>query len=99
MITRAPGGADPAGGAPDSAGGQGPQRPFFGSRWVPAPAHVRELEPDSGLPDGFRAAGAACGIKPSGRPDLGLLVCDADDVASAARFTSSSMVAALCRAS
>ena len=27
-------------------------------------------------PQGFRAAGVACGIKPSGRPDVGLLACD-----------------------
>src|SRR5438876_10822074 len=94
MITRPPGGADPAGSAPDSAGGQGAQRAFFRSRWVPAPAHVRELEPGSGLPGGFRASGVACGIKPSGRPDLGLLVCDAPDATSAARFTSSSAAAA-----
>ena len=57
----------------------GPPRPFFHSRWVPAPAHVRDLGPDAGLPAGFRAAGVACGIKPSGNPDLGLLVCDAED--------------------
>ncbi len=55
----------------------GPPQPFFHSRWAPAPAHVRELGPDAGLPAGFRAAGVACGIKPSGNPDLGLLVCDA----------------------
>ena len=36
-------------------------QPFFRSRWVPAPAHVRELGPDAGLPAGFRAAGVACG--------------------------------------
>src|SRR2546430_251358 len=94
MITRAPGGADPAGGTPDSAGERRRQGPFFSSRWVPAPAHVRELKPGSGLPGGFRASGVACGIKPSGRSDLGLLVCDAPDAASAARFTSSSAAAA-----
>ncbi|HWX43753.1 MAG TPA: bifunctional glutamate N-acetyltransferase/amino-acid acetyltransferase ArgJ [Solirubrobacteraceae bacterium] len=78
-----------------SAGG--PPRPFFGSRWVPAPEHVRELDPDAGLPAGFRAAGVACGIKPSGRPDLGLIVCDASPSArpaSAARFTASGTPAA-----
>ncbi len=50
----------------------GPPQPFFHSRWVDAPAYVRELGPDAGLPAGFRAAGVACGIKPSGNPDLGL---------------------------
>jgi glutamate N-acetyltransferase / amino-acid N-acetyltransferase len=68
--------------------------PFFRSRWVPAPAHVRELALDAGLPAGFRAAGVAAGIKESGRPDVGLLVCDSEGVTSAARFTSSSTAAA-----
>ncbi len=72
----------------------GPPRPFFGSRWVAAPAHVRELEPDAGLPAGFRAAGVACGIKPSGNADLGLLICDAEHPVSAARFTASGTAAA-----
>jgi len=72
----------------------GPPRPFFSSRWVAAPAHVRELEPDAGLPAGFRAAGVACGIKPSGNHDLGLLVCDSERPASAARFTASATAAA-----
>ena len=55
---------------------------------------MRELEPDAGLPAGFRAAGVACGIKPSGNPDLGLLICDAEHPVSAARFTASSTAAA-----
>ncbi len=67
---------------------------FFRSRWVPRPAHVRELALDSGLPRGFRAAGVAAGLKPSGRPDVGLLVCDAEQPVSAARFTSSGTAAA-----
>jgi glutamate N-acetyltransferase/amino-acid N-acetyltransferase len=72
----------------------GPPRPFFHSRWVSAPAHVRDLGPDAGLPAGFRAAGVACGIKPSGNRDLGLLVCDAEHPVSAARFTASGTPAA-----
>ena len=72
----------------------GPPQPFFHSRGVPAPAHVRDLGPDVGLPAGFRAAGVACGIKPSGRPDLGLLVCDAENPVSAARFTATGTPAA-----
>jgi len=68
--------------------------PFFRSRWVPAPEHVRELPVDSGLPRGFRAAGVVCGIKPSGNPDLGLLVCDSETPVSAARFTASGTPAA-----
>jgi glutamate N-acetyltransferase / amino-acid N-acetyltransferase len=71
-----------------------PPQPFFGSRWVSAPTHVRELELDSGLPKGFRAAGVTCGIKPSGNPDLALLVCDAENPVSAARFTASAAPAA-----
>ena len=67
---------------------------FFRSRWVPCPEQVRELPAGSGLPRGFRAAGVACGIKPSGRPDLGLLLCDAQSPVSAARFTSSGTPAA-----
>jgi glutamate N-acetyltransferase/amino-acid N-acetyltransferase len=72
----------------------GPPQPFFRSRWVPAPAHVRELALDAGLPAGFRAAGVTCGIKPSGNPDLALLVCDAETPVSAARFTASAAPAA-----
>ena len=69
-------------------------RPFFRSRWVPAPAHVRELGLDAGLPGGFRAAGVPAGIKLSGKPDVGLLVCDAPTPVSAARFTASGTPAA-----
>jgi glutamate N-acetyltransferase/amino-acid N-acetyltransferase len=64
----------------------------FSSRWVEAPAHVTELP--GGLPGGFRAAGVACGLKPSGGRDLGLLVSDAADTVSAARFTRSGVLAA-----
>jgi glutamate N-acetyltransferase/amino-acid N-acetyltransferase len=64
----------------------------FSSRWVEMPAHVTERE--GGLPAGFRAAGVACGLKPSGGPDLGLLVSSAPDTVSAARFTRSGVLAA-----
>jgi glutamate N-acetyltransferase/amino-acid N-acetyltransferase len=69
-------------------------QPFFRSRWVLAPAHVRELGPGAGLPAGFRAAGVAAGIKPSGKPDVGLLVCDGEHPVSAARFTATGTPAA-----
>jgi glutamate N-acetyltransferase / amino-acid N-acetyltransferase len=72
----------------------GPPQPFFRSRWVPAPEHVRDLGPDAGLPSGFRAAGVACGIKPSGNPDLALLVCDVEGAVSAARFADTATPAA-----
>ena len=71
-----------------------PPGPFFASRWVTAPPHVAELDGPMQLPAGFRAAGVACGIKASGRPDLGLLVCDGPQPTSAARFTPSSAPAA-----
>jgi glutamate N-acetyltransferase/amino-acid N-acetyltransferase len=67
--------------------------PFFTSRWVEVPAHLTELD-GTGLAPGFRAAGVAAGIKPSGVPDLGLLVCDAHEPSSAARFTRSGVLAA-----
>jgi glutamate N-acetyltransferase/amino-acid N-acetyltransferase len=65
---------------------------FFRSRWVEPPAHVRELDP-AGLPAGFRAAGAAAGLKPSGL-DVGLLVSDAQDTVSAGRLTTNARVGA-----
>ena len=77
-----------------AVGEQARERPLFGSRWAQPPAHLRELALDAGLPAGFRAAGVAAGLKPSGRPDVGLLVCDAKAAVSAARFTSSSTAAA-----
>jgi glutamate N-acetyltransferase/amino-acid N-acetyltransferase len=61
---------------------------FFSSRWVPVPEHVVEAG-DGLLPKGFRAAGVACGIKPSGDKDLGLLVSSAPGTTSAARFSRS----------
>jgi glutamate N-acetyltransferase / amino-acid N-acetyltransferase len=72
----------------------GPPSPFFRSRWTPRPQHVRELEPDAGLPAGFRATGVACGIKPSGNHDLGIVICDAEEPVSAARFTATATPAA-----
>ncbi len=71
---------------------------FFSSRWIDTPAAATEVS--AGLPRGFRAAGVAAGIKDSGAPDVGLVVCDSPDVTSAARFTRSGTQAApvlLCR--
>jgi glutamate N-acetyltransferase/amino-acid N-acetyltransferase len=65
---------------------------FFSSRWIERPAHATELEPTE-LPHGFRAAGAAAGLKPDG-PDVGVLVSDAPDTVSAARFTTNARVGA-----
>jgi glutamate N-acetyltransferase/amino-acid N-acetyltransferase len=65
---------------------------FFRSRWVDAPAHAGETEPTA-LPRGFRAAGVAAGIKPEGL-DVGVLVSDAPDTVSAARFTTNARMGA-----
>jgi len=65
----------------------------FASRWVEPPACVTE-HPGGGLAAGFRAAGVAAGIKPSGDPDLALLVSSEPDTVSAARFTRSGVLAA-----
>jgi glutamate N-acetyltransferase/amino-acid N-acetyltransferase len=66
---------------------------FFGSRWVEAPAGVEELDPNR-LAPGFRAGGAACGLKGGGRTDVGLLVCDVPEVASALVLTRNASAAA-----
>jgi glutamate N-acetyltransferase/amino-acid N-acetyltransferase len=66
---------------------------FFASRWVEAPEGVDELDAAQ-LAPGFRAAGVACGLKGGGETDLGLLVCDAPEVASAMLLTSNAAAAA-----
>jgi len=66
---------------------------FFRSRWVDAPEHVTVRE-GGGLPQGFRAAGVAAGIKPSGGKDVALIVSDPPETTSAARFTASGVLAA-----
>jgi glutamate N-acetyltransferase/amino-acid N-acetyltransferase len=73
--------------------------PFFRSRWVEAPDGVEQLDPNL-LAPGFRAAGAPCGLKGGGRTDVGLLVCDVEDVASALVLTRNASAAApirICR--
>jgi glutamate N-acetyltransferase/amino-acid N-acetyltransferase len=66
---------------------------FFRSRWVSAPEGASELDPTT-LPAGFRASGVATGGKPSGKRDVGVLVCDNDDAASAALFTRNAVTGA-----
>ena len=72
--------------------GGGDHVTFFDSRWIDRPDHVRRApgRPAAGLP---RRRGPG-GIKPSGKPDVGLLVCDRADATSAARFTRSGVLAA-----
>ncbi len=66
---------------------------FFRSRWVEVHAAVAEAA-DGALPRGFRAAGVAAGLMPSGARDVGLLVSDEPATTSAARFTRSGVIAA-----
>jgi glutamate N-acetyltransferase / amino-acid N-acetyltransferase len=66
---------------------------FFRSRWVEAPDGVEELD-SAQLAPGFRAGGAHCGLKGGGRTDVGLVVCDADEVSSAMVLTRNASAAA-----
>ncbi len=61
---------------------------FFSSRWVRCPENVTEVG-DGRLPLGFRAAGGACGVKADGVRDVALIVSDAPETTSAARFSRS----------
>ena len=72
---------------------RGSSRRFFSSRWVDAPADAEELDPAQ-LAPGFRAAGAACGLKGGGQTDVGLLACGAEKVASAVLLTRNAAAAA-----
>jgi glutamate N-acetyltransferase / amino-acid N-acetyltransferase len=69
------------------------REPFFRSRWVEAPAGVEELAP-SQLAPGFRAGGVHVGLKNGGATDVGLLVCDVPEVASAMVLTRNASAAA-----
>jgi glutamate N-acetyltransferase/amino-acid N-acetyltransferase len=66
---------------------------FFRSRWAGAPAGVEELDP-AGLAPGFRAAGAACGLKGGGETDVGIVACDQPAVRSALLLTRNAAAAA-----
>jgi glutamate N-acetyltransferase / amino-acid N-acetyltransferase len=66
---------------------------FFRSRWVTRPEGVEELDPAQ-LAPGFRAAGVACGLKAGGATDVGLVSCDAGEVASALLLTRNAAAAA-----
>ncbi len=72
---------------------------FFRSRWVDPPAGVEQLDP-ARLAPGFRAGAAHCGLKGGGQTDVGLLVCDAEEVASSVLLTRNASAAApvrICR--
>jgi glutamate N-acetyltransferase/amino-acid N-acetyltransferase len=72
---------------------------FFRSRWVDPPAGVEELDP-ARLAPGFRAGAAHCGLKGGGQTDVGLIVCDAAEVASSVLLTRNASAAApvrICR--
>ena len=66
---------------------------FFRSRWVAAPDGVEELDPAQ-LAPGFRAAGVHCGLKGGGETDVGLVVCDVDEVRSSLLLTRNAAAAA-----
>lgn len=62
-------------------------------RWVAEFDHVTPV-PVGELPQGFRCAGVAGGIKEEGVRDVAILVSDAPETVSATRFTRSSVIAA-----
>ncbi|MEH3055303.1 MAG: bifunctional glutamate N-acetyltransferase/amino-acid acetyltransferase ArgJ [Patulibacter minatonensis] len=63
------------------------------SRWLELPEGAVPSDA-AALPAGFRAGGASAGSKPSGAMDLGVIMCDEREMASAARFTPSATAAA-----
>jgi glutamate N-acetyltransferase/amino-acid N-acetyltransferase len=58
------------------------------------PNQLPAVEQRAALPRGFRAGGLAAGIKPSGRPDLGVIATTRESAAVAAVFTRNQVVAA-----
>ena len=66
---------------------------------VALPAKLPAVEARATMPAGFRAGAISAGIKPSGRPDLGLVVVEKGPAAVAATFTSNAVVAAPVRLS
>jgi len=60
---------------------------------VQAPDGVEELD-SAQLAPGFRAGGAHCGLKGGGKTDVGLVVCDAEDVTSSILLTRNASSAA-----
>ena len=60
----------------------------------PLPNSLPPVEERAALPGGFRAGGTIAGIKPSGRPDLGLIATLGEPAAAAAVFTRNAVIAA-----
>ena len=86
--------------AKGTPGGEAEEVPFLKSRWVHAPEAIEQLDP-ARLAPGFRAAGVACGLKGGGETDVGLIVCDSEQVSSALALTANAAAAApvrVCRA-
>jgi glutamate N-acetyltransferase/amino-acid N-acetyltransferase len=63
------------------------------------PETLPAVEQRAVLPAGFRAGGATAGIKPSGRPDLGIVATTREPAAAAAVFTRNAVQAAPIRLS
>ncbi|MCB0830576.1 MAG: bifunctional glutamate N-acetyltransferase/amino-acid acetyltransferase ArgJ [Solirubrobacterales bacterium] len=70
-----------------------PEGEFFRSRWVEAPEGI-SFNPDGTLPEGFRAGGVHCGLKGGGATDLGAVICESEEVASAILLTANAAAAA-----
>ncbi|HJX67631.1 MAG TPA: bifunctional ornithine acetyltransferase/N-acetylglutamate synthase, partial [Candidatus Limnocylindrales bacterium] len=66
----------------------------LGDMLAPLTNPLPPVEERAVMPSGFRAAGLACGIKPSGRPDLALVATLDGPAAAAAVFTRNAIVAA-----
>jgi glutamate N-acetyltransferase/amino-acid N-acetyltransferase len=66
----------------------------LGDMLAPLTNPLPPVEERAVMPSGFRAAGMACGIKPSGRPDLALVATLDGPAAAAAVFTRNTVVAA-----
>jgi len=65
----------------------------------PLPSRLPAVELRAAMPRGFRAGALAAGIKPSGRPDLGVIAGTRESAAVAAVFTRNQVVAAPIRLS
>jgi glutamate N-acetyltransferase/amino-acid N-acetyltransferase len=60
---------------------------------VPDTIHAAAIDGSVAAPQGFRAAGVACGIKKNGNPDLALIVSDAPATAAAVFTTNKAQAA------